>query len=101
MGGQVAHFVGDMGKFAKTPCVSCDFKRRRDKLGLSVALQMWLKSVKRDRPIVLSIRKANKSDLDHDDGTAQEASQRLVTINGSSSSKRRLPDGLDASTSVT
>mmetsp|Transcript_33067 Transcript_33067/g.61081 ORF Transcript_33067/g.61081 Transcript_33067/m.61081 type:complete len:480 (+) Transcript_33067:127-1566(+) len=53
-----AHAVGAVGKLDSPPCVSCDFVRRHRKLGLDVALQMWMKVVKRDMPIVLGIRSA-------------------------------------------
>lgn len=94
--GQIAHRVGEMDKFSKTPCVSCDFKRRRDRLGLSVALQMWLKAVKGDRSIVLSIRKASAGDLYQDEDATEEASQRVIVIGGDSSFGKRLPEGLNA-----
>jgi len=50
------HPVGSKGKFDSPPCVACDFQRRRKALGLDVALQMWLRAVKRDIRISLAVR---------------------------------------------
>jgi len=50
------HLPGTMGKLSPTPCISCDFLRRRRDLGLAVALQMWIKAVKSEQPIILSVR---------------------------------------------
>mmetsp|Transcript_66084 Transcript_66084/g.167504 ORF Transcript_66084/g.167504 Transcript_66084/m.167504 type:complete len:453 (+) Transcript_66084:54-1412(+) len=49
------HAVGSKGKFDSPPCVACDFIRRRQGLGLDVALQMWLRAVKRDIQITLGV----------------------------------------------
>lgn len=51
-----SHPVGSKGKFDSPPCVACDFQRRRKALGLDVALQMWLRAVKRDLRISLAVR---------------------------------------------
>ena len=36
--------------------MACDFQRRRKALGLDVALQMWLRAVKRELRISLEVR---------------------------------------------
>jgi len=51
-----AHAVGSKGKFDSPPCAACDFVRRRRALGLDVALQMWLRAVKRDIQITLGVK---------------------------------------------
>lgn len=50
------HTVGSVGKKDSPPCISCDFMRRRRDLGIDVALQMWMRAVKRDIPITLTVR---------------------------------------------
>lgn len=49
------HTVGSIGKLASPPCISCDFVRRHRELGIDVALQMWMRAVKRDTPITLTV----------------------------------------------
>ncbi|CAE7295990.1 unnamed protein product [Symbiodinium necroappetens] len=50
------HSVGSKGKFDSPPCVACDFQRRRQALGLDVALQMWLRAVKREIRFTLAVK---------------------------------------------
>eukprot|EP00927_Polykrikos_kofoidii_P034852 TRINITY_DN2947_c0_g1_i1.p1 TRINITY_DN2947_c0_g1~~TRINITY_DN2947_c0_g1_i1.p1 ORF type:complete len:381 (-),score=76.26 TRINITY_DN2947_c0_g1_i1:58-1086(-) len=50
------HKVGSKGKFDSPPCAACDFIRRRAQLGFDVALQMWLRAVKRELQITLGVR---------------------------------------------
>lgn len=50
------HKPGAMGKLAASPCISCDFMRRWRTLGLDVALQMWIRAVKQNTPVVLGVR---------------------------------------------
>jgi len=52
------HAVGSKGKLDSPPCVACDFLRRRKAMGLAMALQMWLRAVKRDFQITLGVRSA-------------------------------------------
>jgi len=49
------HKPGDTGKLDSPPCISCDFVRRKKSLGLDVALQMWMRAVKSETPIVLGV----------------------------------------------
>eukprot|EP00435_Cladocopium_sp_Y103_P010148 s1219_g2.t1 len=49
----------DVCRFDSPPCVACDFQRRRKQLGLDVALQMWLRAVKRDIRISLAVPRRN------------------------------------------
>eukprot|EP00439_Symbiodinium_sp_Y106_P040085 s5152_g4.t3 len=42
--------------FDSPPCVACDFQRRRQALGLDVALQMWLRAVKREIRFTLAVK---------------------------------------------
>lgn len=50
------HSPGDQGKLAADPCISCDFHRRHREHSLDVALQMWIRAVKGEKPIVLGVR---------------------------------------------
>lgn len=50
------HEVGSKTKFDSPPCAACDFLRRRKALGFDVALQMWLRAVKRDIQFTLGVR---------------------------------------------
>lgn len=49
------HELGTQGKLQNPPCVSCDFVRRHREQGLDVALQLWMRAVKAESPIVLGI----------------------------------------------
>lgn len=51
----LAHRPGSVGKLDPSPCISCDALRRHNSLGLHVALQMWMRVVKADIPIVLGV----------------------------------------------
>ena len=63
---------------------------------------MWLKAVKRDNRIILSVRKAWAGEQAIDDETAsQETSRVFVTIGRDPSSQRILPEGLDVALPVT
>uniref|UniRef100_A0A7S4RVU0 Uncharacterized protein n=1 Tax=Alexandrium monilatum TaxID=311494 RepID=A0A7S4RVU0_9DINO len=70
------HAVGSKGKFDSPPCPACDFMRRRKTLGLDVALQMWLRAVKRDIEISLGVRSGVKvaDDVEQPDGPSPSAS---------------------------
>ena len=50
------HPVGSKTKFDSPPCAACDFIRIHKKLGFDVALQMWMRAVKREIKIVLGVR---------------------------------------------
>lgn len=50
------HAAGSKTKFDSPPCAACDFVRRRKGLGLDVALQMWLRAVKREIKFTLGVR---------------------------------------------
>eukprot|EP00930_Biecheleria_cincta_P038793 TRINITY_DN26666_c0_g1_i1.p1 TRINITY_DN26666_c0_g1~~TRINITY_DN26666_c0_g1_i1.p1 ORF type:complete len:501 (-),score=97.89 TRINITY_DN26666_c0_g1_i1:222-1724(-) len=54
------HEVGSKTKFDSPPCAACDFIRRRKQLGFDVALQMWLRSVKREISFTLGVRPASE-----------------------------------------
>jgi len=76
--------VGSKGKFDSPPCVACDFIRRRKALGLDVALQMWLRAVKREFQVTLGVRApvapppvfASSGGLSLDDAAAASSSLR-------------------------
>lgn len=70
------HAVGSKTKFDSPPCAACDFKRRKGQLGLDVALQMWLRAVKREIRIVLGVRTGGKHLL-------EEATRSLASTAGS------------------
>ena len=50
------HDVASKTKFDSPPCAACDFIRRRKQLGYDVALQMWLRAVKREIQFTLGVR---------------------------------------------
>lgn len=91
------HEPGSRDKFAATPCISCDFMRRRRSLGINVALQMWLKAVKQDQDILLTVWKKGteppeETRLGHRIVDSC-ASTGVVAIGANST--RKLPAGLD------
>lgn len=77
--GEEKHAVGSKTKFDSPPCAACDFGRRRPQLGFDVALQMWLRAVKRDIKIVLGVRAGNPD-------WAKEAERTLASTTPSASS---------------
>jgi hypothetical protein len=75
------HDVGSKTKFDSPPCAACDFIRRRKALGFDVALQMWLRAVKRDIQFTIGVRPGAAALADDDSSlpplnpTAAESSQ--------------------------
>lgn len=67
------HEVGSKTKFDSPPCAACDFIRRRKGLGFDVALQMWLRAVKKDIKFILGVRSGAAAAADKDPGPSLEA----------------------------
>mmetsp|Transcript_57568 Transcript_57568/g.106367 ORF Transcript_57568/g.106367 Transcript_57568/m.106367 type:complete len:383 (+) Transcript_57568:32-1180(+) len=51
-----SHAPGSKTKFDSPPCAACDCMRRQSSLGFDVALQMWMRAVKRELKITLGVR---------------------------------------------
>lgn len=78
------HAVGSKGKFDSPPCVACDFIRRKKALGLDVAIQMWLRAVKRDIQFTLGVRACS---------SVPEVDSSLVKAAAGSHTNRKKVDG--------
>eukprot|EP00397_Hematodinium_sp_SG-2012_P003803 GEMP01003812.1.p1 GENE.GEMP01003812.1~~GEMP01003812.1.p1 ORF type:complete len:1083 (+),score=231.87 GEMP01003812.1:76-3324(+) len=64
--GASTHVVGSITKNSDSVCLSCDFYRRWRRFGLDVALQMYLRAVKRRLPIVFGVRAVEAGDASTD-----------------------------------
>ncbi|CAK0861193.1 unnamed protein product, partial [Prorocentrum cordatum] len=85
------HAVGSKTKFDSPPCAACDFLRRRKALGFDVALQMWLRAVKREIKFTLGVRTPDGTEPeDTDDGPPLGAEAEAP------SEEARRPGGGDA-----
>merc|ERR1712232_554397 len=84
--------MGSKTKFDSPPCAACDFLRRRKQLGFDVALQMWLRAVKREIKFTLGVRPGG-SEADQEDAPGPslnatpdelaQPSKRQKTLDGS------------------
>jgi len=68
------HEVGSKTKFDSPPCAACDFLRRRKALGFDVALQMWLRAVKREIRFTLGVRAGSGAFENESSGPSLNAS---------------------------